>query len=273
MVPAKLSKENRMVLDLNNIIHGNTNMYNYHINHINIARRYAILINNKMGNLVDNRKLEYAALFHDTFKERSLDETSGSVSWKNYNIPQDTNRYVRLNLDVLEEYGLDEFFNTDVQLHALTAGIFLRKEFKIKDREILYPVMFHSCPIISVYETLSEKEKLMVDIMMLSDKLSSNYLRINMRESEVRVDLDQIVFGSNGKEFNYTLGLYIARLISQGKSKEEQSSIATEYYFKRLSESNPLIQEKYSLKDLGGAKVWPKRKNRMWMMQSNSSEM
>ena len=107
----------------------------------------------------------------------------------------------------------------------------------------------------------------MVDIMMLSDKLSSNYLKINMRGMEVRIDLDQLVFGSSGKEFNYTMGLFAARLIGQGKSEEAQSSITTEYYFKRLKDSNPLISEEFSLKDLGGARKWPKRKSQVLRIQ------
>lgn len=78
--------------------------------------------------------------------------------------------------------------------------------------------MFHSCPIMSIYSTLNYRTRTMVDIISLSDKLSSNYLRINYKEkNEVSIDLDLAVFGADGKEFNYTLGLLIARLISQGK--------------------------------------------------------
>lgn len=253
------SIENKILLSLNAFIHQGTTLFDYHMNHINTARKYAMIINKKLGGIIDNRKLEYVTLAHDLFKERSLDESKIFVKWKGHEIPQDTNRYVRLNLNILEEYGLDDYFNTDIQLHPLAAGIFLYKEFGIKDKEILYPVMFHSCPIIPVYETLTPRERLMIDIMVLSDKLSSNYLKINMRNIEVRVDLDQLVFGNNGREFNYTMGLFVARLIGQGKSEEEQSVITTDYYFKRLCESNPFIQDKYSFKDLGGAKLWPKR--------------
>ena len=270
MVNLKLhprSKESKILTCLNTFIHQGTPLFDYHMNHINTARRYATIISKKLGNTVNINKLEYIALAHDLFKERSLDEEKVFVEWRGHQVPQDTNRYVRLNLDILEEYGLDEYFNTDVQLHPLAAGIFLRKEFGVKDREILYPVMFHSCPIIPVYETLSPKEKLMVDIMVLADKLSSNYLKINMRGKEVPVDLDQLVFGTNGKEFNYSMGLFVARLLGQGKSEEKQSVITTDYYLKRLQESNPLIPEKLSFKDLGGAKIWPKRISQVLRMQ------
>ena len=207
-----INLENKMLLDLNVFIHHNNKMFDYHMKHINLVKDYAIIINKKLNSHLNIRKLSYIALSHDLFKERSLDP-SKTVIWEGHDIPQDTNRYVRSNLDILEEYELDEYFNSSIQYHALSAGIFLIKEFGITDKEILYPVMFHSCPIISIYEKLDLRTRNMIDIIMLADKLSSNYLRINYRETEVRVDLDQAVFGSNGREFNYSLGLYLARLI------------------------------------------------------------
>lgn len=267
MIRNDVDLECKMLLDLNEFIHHENKMYEYHLRHIKLVRKYALIINKKLGYPVSSKKLSYAALSHDLFKERSLDQTKdGSIAWKGHNIPQDTTKYVRSNLDVLEEYGLDEFFNTDIQYHALSAGIFLKKEFNITDKEILYPVIFHSCPIISVYETLSKKTQTMVDIIMLSDKLSSNYLRINYRKSEVRIDLDQAVFGNNGREFSYTLGLFLARLIGQGKSEEKQSTLSTEYYYKRLCDANPLISKKYDVKKLGGNHVWPQRRSQVWKM-------
>lgn len=259
--------ESRMLIELNTCIHGDNKMFDYHMKHIRLVRKYALLLNKKLDAHVSCHKLSYIALSHDLFKERSLDQKKdGAVYWHEHNIPQDTNRYVRENLHVLEEYGLDEYFNTDVQYHALSAGIFLRTEFNITDKEILYPVFFHSCPIIPVYETLPPKLKTMIDITMLADKLSSNYLRINYRKSLVRVDLDQAVFGASGKEFNYTLGLFMARLIGQGKSTEEQSTKATEYFYRRLCEQNPLIARNYNIKRLGGNGQWPRRKSQVWMM-------
>lgn len=251
--------EAKILLKLNEIIHSNTPLYEYHMNHIQLTKEYLILINKKSNTKLDNQKLEYISLAHDLFKERSLDENKVSIQWKGHSIPQDTNRYVRMNLEILEEYGLDEFFNTDVQLHPLAAGIFLHKEFGIRDKEILYPIMFHSCPIISVYEKLSPKIQLMIDYMVLCDKLSSNYLKINEREINVYVDLDQIVFGPTGREFNYTTGLFLARLIAQGKSPGEQAILSTKYYHKRLCDINPLMPRNYTIKKLGGSKIWPKR--------------
>jgi len=258
--------ECKRLLDLNEFIHNGTELFNYHMNHIDLVRRYATLLNRKLLVNINIRKLEYIALAHDLFKERSLNKEHISVNWRGHQVPQDTNRYVRLNLQVLEEYGLDEYFNTDVQLHPLAAGIFLIKEFGINDKEILYPIMFHSCPIITIYERLDLRTRYMIDIVMLSDKLSSNYLKINNRNKKVRIDLDKAVFGALGNELNYTMGLFLARLISQGESKGEHGILATEYYHKRLNESNPLIPKKYSLRGLGGSCTWPKRNSQAWKM-------
>lgn len=259
-----ISLENKMLIDLNTFIHHENKLFEYHMKHIKLVKDYAILINKRLNSHLSIRKLTYAALAHDLFKERSLNPELTDVTWKGINIPQDTNRYVRSNLSILEEYELDEYFNSSIQYHSLAAGIFLIKEFEINDKEILYPIMFHSCPIIPVYEKLSFNIRTMTDIIMLADKLSSNYLRINLRESEVRVDLDQAVFGSNGREFNYSLGLYLARLIGQGKSEEKQGCLSTEYYYKRLCETNPIITENCNIKKIGGNKKWEKRKSQVW---------
>lgn len=259
--------EENMLLDMNRAVYNNPPTFRYHMEHIKLVRKYAILLNKRLHANVSNHKLGYIALAHDLLKEKGLDPKSEYTEFNGYKIPQDVIRYTRMNLDILEEYGLDEYFNTSCQYHALAAGIFLIKEIGIQDPEILYPVMFHSCPIISVYETLPKKIQTMIDIIMLSDKLSSNYLRINLRGSEVRIDLDLTVFGYNGTELNYTLGLFLARLISQGKSTEEQSLIATDYYYNRLKKVNPIISKEYSIKTLGGNIKWEKRKSQAFRMQ------
>lgn len=262
-----------MLIELNKFIHFKNKMFNYHMKHIMLVRKYALVINNKLKSNISNRKLSFISLSHDLFKERSLNPKLSNVMWENYNIPQDTTRYVRENLNILEEFDLDEYFNTDMQYHALSAAIFLIKEIGIKDPEIIYPVAFHSCPIIPVYENLPYKTRTMIDIIMLSDKLSSNYLKINFREVAVRTDLDKMVFGINGNEFNYTFGLFIARLISQGKSEEEQSVASTNYYYNRLCEVNPMIPKNFNIKMLGGAHIWEKRKSRVLQMQSHKLRM
>lgn len=262
----KLDPELLILLNLNNLIHGDSKKIDYHMNHIKIAQKYAVIINNKLGCPVSNRKLSYIAFAHDLFKERGLNPNK-NVIWNGITIPQDNIRYVRTNLDILEEYELDEYFNSSLQYHALASGIFLKKELNINDNELLYPIFFHSSMIVDIYKKLNWRIRTMIDIFMLADKLSSNYLKINFRESPVRIDLDQVVFGNKGKEFNYTMGLFIARLISQGKSPEKNSIEATEYYFQRLKEINPFISKDYSIKILGGNKIWPKRKSQVLTMR------
>lgn len=249
------------IIDLNTFIHQSNDRFEYHMAHIKLAAEYAKILNHRLGNELDDDKLVLAGLSHDTFKERSLDPSKTDVKWNDIDIPQDTNRYVRHNLNILEDYGLADYFNTDVQLHPLSAGIFLKSSLGIDDPEILYPIFFHSCPIIPVYETLPEKTRTAVDIMMLADKLSSNYLRIHMLDVAVRVDLELIVFGPSGKEFNYTMGLLLARMIAQDKSKEKNSIDSTEYYYKRLLEMNPFIPNSHKIKRLGGKNTWQKRKS------------
>ena len=256
------------LLELNTFIQQNRITFNYHMQHIQLARKYALILIEKLNAEIDPNKMSVITLAHDLFKEHGLQKKKdGTISWNDHNIPQDLNRYVRMNLDVLDEFGLTDYFNTDIQLHALAAGIFLKTELGISDPEILYPIFFHSCPIIPVYLDLNPTIKEAVDIMILADKLSSNYLRINKRRHLVRIDLDKVVFGENGKEFNYTLGLYIARLIAQGKNPDKQSIKATEYYYKRLQEINPLISKNDGIKMLGGNKLWQRRESQVLKTQ------
>lgn len=266
-----LNKEESILMDLNRftIKESSKNDAVYRIKHIQYVKRYALLLNKRLNYGISNRKIIYAALSHDILKERYLNHDRKDVIWNGIEIPQDTTRYVRTNLDILEKFGLDDYFNTDIQYHALSAGIFIYKELKITDPEILYPIFFHSCPIIDIYDTLNYKIRNFVDIIMLSDKLSSNRIKIELG-LDVRTDLDLVVFGYNGCELNYNLGLYLARLISQGKSTEEQSMLSTKYYYERLCNSNPLIKSMnkdfYDINLIGDKKEWPKRKSQALMM-------
>ena len=252
--------QTKFLIEMDEAIQKDNKGLAYHTQHIKLAREYALILATKLNYQLNPDIISFIALSHDLFKESGLNKSKdGSVKWNDINIPQDLNRYVRMNLHVLEPYHLDDYFNTDIQLHALAAGIFLIKEFEITDPLILYPIFFHSCPIYNVYKDLDKKIQTMVDIMMLADKLSSNYLRINMTNVKVRVDLDKIVFGDNGNEFNFTLGLVIARLISQGKHPDKQSIEITNYYHNKLKKLNPLVNKHINYKSLGGLRKWPKR--------------
>lgn len=255
-----IKSHEQLLSDVNHFIHSGKKKEEYHFKHISYLIKYANILNDRMGYYLNPKKIVIIATAHDMFKERSLNpKENGNVEWNGHQIPQDLNRYVRTNIDILEEFELGDYFNTDINLHALSAGIWVYKELGIRDPEIIYPIMFHSCPIIAVYENLPVKTQHYVDIIMLADKLSSNYLKINMLNNEVKIDLDLMVFGSNGNELNYTMGLFIARAIGMGKSTETQSMESTDYYFKRLEDINPFISKTLIMKQLGGNKKWAKR--------------
>ena len=255
MEPLIFSQVKETMYRLNRAAHADYSKLNYHMSHLEYVYKYTIKISRKLGIPVDTNKWAYISYGHDLLKEHGLDPNK-HVTWKGIEIPQDPNRYVRMNLDVLEEYKVEEYFNSDMQYHALASAIFMVKEMHIISPEIIYPIMFHSCPIMDIYNTLPKHLQTSIDITMLADKLSSNWLRINLLDKEVCCDLDLAVFGESGREFNYTLGLYLARLISQGKSDGGQSKITTEYYYDRLCMTNPLIKKK---PELGGKQQWPKR--------------
>ena len=252
-----IHSEGSVVNSLNDFIYKGTERYEYHMNHIHLTRSYALLLNKKLRSSVSPKKLEYISLAHDTFKKVPGDDKSPLV-WKGHTLPVDSNIYIRSNMETLETYNMDEHFNS-IENHPVVAAIFIAKELGITDPEIIYPIMFHSCPIISIYKTLSETIQNTIDIIMLADKLSSNYLKINMRETKVRLDLDRLVFGKDKNEFNYSLGLFVARLLGHEDSINYESMISTDHYYMRLTEVNKLIQKKYSLKSFGDYMKWPKR--------------
>lgn len=250
------------LLKLNEFIHKDYDKLDYHMAHIKLVKDYMILLAERLGGPVDINQITTIALSHDLLKEHGLDPDK-KVEYNGIEIPQNVDHFVRSQMEILEKFGLDDYFNSDAQYHALAAGIFLYKELGIEDINILYPVMFHSCPILDVYNTLPKGLQEIIDITMLADKLSSNWLRINMLNKEVKCDLDLAVFGESGKEFNYTLGLYLARLITKSKQKGQQSRITNTYYYSRLERVNPLIAENINI---GGKQIWPKR-NHVSLMQ------
>lgn len=255
MVRLIMNKAEMEMRELNKFIHKNSDKLDYHIKHLELVKGYMLRLCDKLGFKVTEDKISYIAYGHDLLKERGLD-TNSIVNYNGIDIPQDLIRYVRTNLDTLETYGLDEYFNSDMQYHAVASGIFMIKELGITDPEIIYPVMFHSCPVMEVYWKLPLRVRTLVDITMLADKLSSNCLRINMLEREVCMDLDFAVFGPTGKEFNYSMGLYLARLINQKKSNGACSVAATLDYHSRLVAMNPILRE---TAEIGGKGLWPKR--------------
>lgn len=246
--------------DITNIInHFDKNLnLSYFNSHSETLNSYATIIDKKLEINFDSEKYELISIIHDLFKsDNDLIKYLGI---------DNIIYYVRNNMKTLEEWGLDDYFNSDIQWHPLASMIFLINHYKLKDPEIIWPIVFHSCPIIPIYETLDNKIQNLIDIIILSDKLSSNYIKINTKEKRVYFDLDQIIFGNNGKEFNFSLGLYLARLIAQGKSTNKYSLEATKYYHQRLIDINPTISNTFTLKNLNRIKLWPKRNSQVLKM-------
>lgn len=215
----------------------------YRVSHLKLTDSYARRLASNFPrrlNSQDRYRLRYASLSHDLLKGKHFDPNGPPLEIRGHSIPQDLNRYVRLNLPILQEFDLDDYFNTDIQLHALASGLFLIMELGERDPRVLYPVFFHSCPILPVYESLDETTRLLVDIIVLADKLSSNHLKLQAGK-KVALNLELAVFGESGQEFNFTQGLYLARLIGQGSSTEEYSKLMTEHYYQRLVRINPIM--------------------------------
>lgn len=244
-----------MILQMAEFCYRDEKTFEYHMEHLKLTADYALLLNDKLGHPVNDLDLIFISYAHDLLKEKGLTYPS-PISWYGHHIPNDLTTYVRMNLKSLEAFSLDDYFNTSVGYHAIGSAIFMIKEFNITDPIDVYPIAFHSCPIIPLYKTLDPNVQRTIDIIVLADKLSSNWLRINMQEVRVKVDLDLLVFGEDHNEFNYTTGLFIARMIGHGNSNEKFSRESLLYYYNRASKSNPFLGKNYSK---GDNKIWPKR--------------
>lgn len=236
------------ILKLNDEMRKGCKWHDTHMQHIKLVKDYATYINKLLGNPVNRHKLGFAALAHDTLKENYKEKTQVI---DDIFIPGSCEEYVRNNIDIITKYVPYEYLWTNLQFHATGGATFLHKELGITDPEIIYPVLFHSLPVIEVYKNLDPKIQTMIDIMVLSDKLSSNWVRINMMDEEVRCDIDRIVFGPDGNEFNYMLGIYVARLIGSSSEPDYVDDACTLYYWHRLHEQNPLIKMNLRKKILG----------------------
>lgn len=237
-----------MMYELTKLIHGGSERAQYQLDHVRLVSHYFILLSKKLNVSVPYDTVRFISYGHDLLKDKFFDNKLNTIevttsAGKTIKIPQNLNWYVRTNLDILEIYKLDDHFNSDCQLHALGSGIFCHKRLHITDPDIIYPILFHSCPIIEVYETLPDKTRILVDIMILADKLSSNKLKKDMGKN-ILYDLEKAVFGESGKEFNFTLGVYLARIIGSGNNPGKESIKANEYFYEVLKKSNPLLPKK-----------------------------
>lgn len=237
-----------LMYEMTKLIHNDSDRAEYQLDHVRLVAKYIIELSAKFKIFLPYDTVQFIAYGHDLLKDKFFDKKLNTVMLATsdgimVNIPQNLNWYVRANMDILEKYKLEDYFNSDCQLHALASGIFCDKFFHIHNPKIIYPIIFHSCPIISVYETLSPDIQQIIQIVMLADKLSSNTLKKNMGR-DILCDLQRVVFGKDGREFNFSLGLYMARLIASGNNPGKESAKATSYFYQVLKETNPLLPNK-----------------------------
>jgi len=235
---------------------------NYRIRHARLTVDYTERLMRSFHILVvdDRRKLSIAARFHDLLK---ADATLGSGSSQlvfakmaELGFPTDLKEYIYTNSEYFPTLGV-QGFTENIAEHALALVLHMLVHYDILDREILYPILFHSCPILPTYSKLNQRRQTMIDIITLADKLSSNALRLlgDADGKKAPFNLHLAVFGVDDCEFNFTEGLFLARLLSQGKSQDPYSLVMTQYYFQRLKERSPLWAKTNNIPNLKDLRI------------------
>ena len=263
----KTNPQIKTLIEIDELNQKESLFYIYHKKHIDLVCEYALIINEKLNANLNPLTLAMVSYAHDIFKESALNKDR-VVLYNDKEIPQDLRKYIDENKSVLSEYGMDDYTDNFVN-HAMASAIFIIKELNIADKNVIYPVLFHSCPIISIYKTLDKETQTYVDIIQLADKLSSNYLKLN-NGKKVRCFLEEIVFGKDNEEFNYTIGLFLARLISKGKDEQKFQKESLDYYEKRVKDKIPFFKFT-KLKDLGEKKIWENQKSKVLKSVKNDS--
>lgn len=262
-----LDKRNILMLlrEINSKIHTDGRLH--HIENVEYIIDMISNISTNYQNTPD-LDLKIIAAAHDLFKELNFEgeyvfrSISPNLSEREiiFTIPSDLRRYVRTNLDILEIFGLDYYFNTDVGLHALSAGIFLYKEFGIKDPNILYPIFFHTCPIVEVYDKLDDIIKNNCELLILADKLDkfdrktfeyenindeSKKIKMKKNDKYLRYNLREILFGKMGNEFNKRLAIFTIRYLEAGNKDGIEAKNTYQYFYDLARETNPFLPKKY----------------------------
>ena len=224
----------------------------YHFDHCEKLMKYGNDIMVRLGILEYRNELEIVAYAHDLFKRYSLREND--VEWNGKIIPQNIPKYIDENRFVLDKFGLNMIRSDNFSNHPIAAGIFLYKEFTVDDPKIIYPVFFHSCPIISIYKKLDKALRNFIDVILLADKMSANVLCRGIKKWHSKVDMELVLYGENHKEFNYTNALLTAKILGQCGSKDKFSVESTKHYYKRAARINPALDKNSIL--LGRKKPW-----------------
>ena len=223
--------------------------FNYHMKHCFVMEKYMNIIADKYDKFKFDKKLfSIITWSHDLLKDREHKFST----------------FYQKNTSNRKRFFLSDKMYDSVSTHAYRSAEFLSNyPFNVIDGKILFPILFHSVPIIDIMvKCLSQDTREYINITILADKLSSNYWRI-YNNIETPCDLALEVFGNNFDKFDYFKGIYIARLLDDYKYKNIYSTEATEYY-RKLYDENQYIK-------LGEKKIWEKRKNPLFKMQSNIS--
>ena len=98
----------------------------------------------------------------------------------------------------------------------------------------------------------------MIDLTVVADKCSSNYLKIQ-QYVPCNFRMEDILFGMDGKEFNFSAALFAARLIGSENYSDEFNKDINIFYLHRLNRINPFIMDKVHIKDYGRKKIWERK--------------
>jgi len=204
------------------------------------------VVSEKIDYKFDKKLFPIIAWSHDLLKDR---ENSFS-------------KFYQENKNNIKRFHLTNEMRKALSEHAYRSAEFLSNyPFNITDGKILYSILFHSSPIIEIMNNvLSKDTKEYVNLTILCDKLSSNYLRI-INNEETYFNLVNTLFGENLDEFNYDDGLYLISTFNNIYNNKYSKEVV-EYYKSKSKLSITRIEE---------LKLWPRNEKLQLPMQSNIS--
>ena len=252
--------ENSKILkELNDKWYKDLRSHKYHMAHLELFKRYAFEINSRMGNPFDQEDLSMIAYAHDLFKDDHKDvqyTNNGEDIFMTKEVI--CHKYEKS----LEYFGFKKKEKTVLSAHAKCAALFVMncQELEGYNKDILYPIIFHSLPILRLYRDLTAEIQRLIDITVLADKCSSNYLKIQ-QYVPVHFRLEDILFGVDGSEFNFSAALFAARLIGSEGYNDEFNKDMNTFYLNRLNKINPFIVDKTTIKEYGRKKIWERKQS------------
>ena len=250
--------ENSKILkELNEKWYSDLRTHKYHMAHLELFKRYAFEINLRLGHPFQEEDLATIAYAHDLFKD-----DNPKVKYTNHgeDILVTKESIQKKYGNSIEYFGFKKKEKSVLSEHAKCAALFVMNCEELSDynKDILYPIIFHSLPILRVYQDLTQEIQLMVDITVVVDKCSSNYLKIQ-QYVPCYFRMEDILFGADGKEFNFSAALFAARLIGSEKYSDEVNKDINTFYLNRLNRINPFIMDKIHIKEYGRKKIWERK--------------